>query len=156
MLEVRPQHGKNRKRLRPAPEKMPALRRQSRIGDHRAVDSIQRRGLVRDGLRRKKARCQRRRQSGQARHGNKRSREQRERIGEQGRSFQGFEREQRKETREKEISRGFSEKNARPVICCFCIPDGFAGPNEATTASSPHELRVENSSSSFGLVAAKA
>src|SRR5712664_2562209 len=134
---------------------MPPLRRQSRIGDHRAVDSIQRRGLVCDGLRREKARFRRRRQSRQARHGNKRSREQRERVGEQGRSFQGFEREQRKETRKKEISRGFSEKYARPVICCFCTPDGFAGPSEATIASSPRELRAENFSWSFGLSAAK-
>src|SRR5260370_29466630 len=110
MLEVRPQHGKNRKRLRPAPEKMPALRRKSRIGNHRALDSIQRRGLVRDGLWWKEGKCRRRRQSRQARRGNKRSRQQRKRIreqgiGEQGYSFQRYERQQKKEAREKEINR---------------------------------------------------
>src|SRR6266436_1244655 len=88
---------------------MPALRWKSRIGDHRAVVSIQRRGLVRDGLWWKKARRRRRRQSRQARHGNKRSREQRERfgehrIGEQGSSFQRYEREQREEAREEEVA----------------------------------------------------
>src|ERR1700682_4859787 len=82
---------------------MPPLRRQSRIGDHGAVVSIQRRGLVCDGLWRKKTGWRRRRQSRQARHGNKRSREQRERFGEQGRGFQRCEREQRKEAREEKV-----------------------------------------------------
>jgi len=57
MLEVWPSHGQDRGRLRPTPEKMPALRQQSRIGDYRACDSIQGRGLVRDGLRREKNKC---------------------------------------------------------------------------------------------------
>src|SRR4030081_1499823 len=82
---------------------MPPLRRQSRIGDYRAVVSIQRRGVVRDGLWRKKVKGRRRQKRRQARHGNKRSREQRERFGEQGRGFQRREREQRKEAREKEV-----------------------------------------------------
>src|SRR6266576_3946472 len=84
---------------------MPPLRRKSRIGDHRAVDSIQRRRLVRDGLWWKKVHWRRRRQqSRQARRGNKRSREQRERIGEHGSGFQRCEREQRKKVREEKVA----------------------------------------------------
>src|SRR6266853_3419789 len=79
---------------------MPALRRKSGVGDYGAVVSIQRRGLVRDGLWWEKVRWRRRRQSRQARHGIKRSREQRERFGEHGSSFQRYEREQREEARE--------------------------------------------------------
>src|SRR5882762_7854476 len=82
---------------------MPPLWRQSRIGDYRPVVSIQRRGLVRDGLWRKKIQWRRRRQSRQACHGNKRSRQKRERFGEQGRGFQRREREQRKEAREEKV-----------------------------------------------------
>src|SRR5258708_27844512 len=83
---------------------MPPLRRQSRIGDYRPVVSIQRRGLVRDGLWRKKVQWRRRRQSRQARHGNKRSWEQKKKLSEQGRGFQRRERATRKKTREEKLT----------------------------------------------------
>src|SRR5260370_41324015 len=70
---------------------MPALRRQSRISDYRACHSIQRRRLVRDGIWWKKDQRHRRRQSGQARHGNKREREQRQRLYGEGYGSQGIE-----------------------------------------------------------------
>src|SRR6267143_4551993 len=103
---------------------MPPLRRQSRIGDHRALDSIQRRGMVRDGLWWKKVQRRRRRQSGQACHGNKGSWEQRERFGKQGNDeqrggFQRVEREQGKKAREEKI-----------------MPIGEAGRTTASTFSS--------------------
>src|SRR5260370_38493753 len=82
MLEVWPSHGQDRGLLRPTPEKMPALRWQSRIGDYRARDSIQGSGLVRDGLRRGKKKCRRRRQGGEARHGNKKRGEREGKVGE--------------------------------------------------------------------------
>src|SRR6266404_5600559 len=91
MPEVRPQHGKNRKRFRPTPEKMPALRRQSRIGNHRACDSIQRRRLVCDRLWREKAQRCGRRESRQTRWRNKRFSHQGKRLGQQGRSKSGEE-----------------------------------------------------------------
>src|SRR5258708_40102908 len=78
---------------------MPALWWQSGIGNHRACDSIQRRGLVRDGLRREEDQRRRRGQSGQARHRNERRREQREGhqrkgTGNEGNGFQRIEREE--------------------------------------------------------------
>src|SRR5260370_1167147 len=85
---------------------MPALRRKSGIGHHRAFDSIQRRGLVRDGLRREEDQRRRRGQSGQARHGNKRDREQGERIGKQGTGNEGneFQRIEREEDGEEKVN----------------------------------------------------
>src|SRR5260370_20241255 len=68
MLEVRPSHGQNRERFRAALEKMPALRRQSGIGDYGACDSIQRSRLVRDGLRREEKQRRGRGKNGQNRH----------------------------------------------------------------------------------------
>src|ERR1700676_647925 len=56
MPEMRPQDGKNRKYEWPAFEEVPALRRQSGSAVFRARDSIQRLGMVRDGLRRQKVR----------------------------------------------------------------------------------------------------
>src|SRR6267154_200557 len=78
---------------------MSALRRQSGIGDHGACDSIQRRGLVRDGLWWEEDQWRRRGQSGQARHRNERRREQREGhqrkgTGNEGNDFQRIEREE--------------------------------------------------------------
>src|SRR5258706_372197 len=90
MPEVRPQHGKNRKRFRPTPEKMPALRRQSRIGNHRACDSIQRRRLVCDRLWWEKAQRCGRRESRQTRWRSKRFSRQGKGLGQQGRSFKGI------------------------------------------------------------------
>src|SRR6266478_1171077 len=99
MLEVWPSHGQDRGRLRPTLKKMPALWRQSRIGHHCPCDSIQGRGLVRDGLRRKEIRRRRRRQSGQACFGIKRSCQQREgprgeRNDNEGNVFQRIERQE--------------------------------------------------------------
>src|SRR5262245_28466546 len=50
MREGRQKDGENRKRLRPAPEKVPALRRQSRASAHRPGHSVQRFRLVRHRL----------------------------------------------------------------------------------------------------------
>ncbi len=51
MPEVRQKDGKNRERVGAAPEKVSALQRQSRAAAVRSSDSVQRVGLVRDGLR---------------------------------------------------------------------------------------------------------
>src|SRR5216684_2098408 len=85
---------------------MPSLRRQSGVGNHRACDSIQRRGLVRDGLRREEDQRRRRGQSGQARHRNERRREQREGHQRKGTGNEGndFQRIEREEDGEKKVS----------------------------------------------------
>src|SRR6266436_2600996 len=85
---------------------MPSLRRQSGVGNHRACDSIQRRGLVRDGLRREEDQRRRRGQSGQARHGNERRREQGEGYQRKGTRNEGndFQRIEREEDGEKKVS----------------------------------------------------
>src|ERR1700732_609671 len=82
MPEMRPEDGKNRKHGRSAPEKVPALRRQSRSVVLRPRDPVQGLRLVRHGLWRKKVR-QRRWERRQARGG----------IERFGKGFQGFERE---------------------------------------------------------------
>src|SRR5258707_14704039 len=53
VLEVRQKDGKNRKRFGSVPEKVSALRWQGGEGAIGAGDSVQRVGMVRDGLRRK-------------------------------------------------------------------------------------------------------
>src|SRR5258706_1439261 len=73
------------------------------VCDYCLVFTIQMRGLVHDGLWRKKTGWRRRQQSRQARCGNKKNREQRKRFGGQGRGFQRREREQRKEAREEKV-----------------------------------------------------
>src|SRR6266853_2570490 len=85
---------------------MPSLRRQSGVGNHRACDSIQRRGLVRDGLRREEDQRRRRGQSGQASHGNERRREQGEGYQRKGTRNEGndFQRIEREEDGEKKVS----------------------------------------------------
>src|SRR5258708_20989332 len=82
MPEMRAEDGKNRKHGRAAPEKVPALRRQSGSAFLGPRDPVQGVRLVRNGLRRKKVRrgCRERRQ---ARGG----------IERVGKGFQGFERE---------------------------------------------------------------
>src|SRR5258708_2174252 len=82
MPEMRAEDGKNRKHGRAAPEKVPALRRQSGSAFLGPRDPVQGLRLVRHGLRRKKVRrrCRERRQ---ARGG----------IERVSKGFQGFERE---------------------------------------------------------------
>src|SRR5260370_33271936 len=78
---------------------MAAVRWQGGVGNRRAWDSIQRRGVVGDGRRGEEAQRRRRGQSGQARHRNERRREQREGhqrkgTGNEGNGFQRIEREE--------------------------------------------------------------
>src|SRR5580704_13227194 len=124
--EVWPAHGKNRERLRAALEKVPALRRKSGSGDHRACDPIQRSRLVRHGLWREKAERRRRRKNRQARGRRERSSgeregkiKQRKRHRQEGIVVEGIERE--KASGEKIVASKNSRAGKRSLHYSFSV-----------------------------------